>query len=339
MSVVRAVRVAIIADTEFQQNLLEDLLKSHGFVVVLGANPMSVDDKTLQQCQTDLWVVDRAMGEDFPVLDRLLANTELPVLYGEGNAPNKSSVTYFQWERGFLSKLRQLVGDRAESISEDLETMVASEQSHSPLPLPDGFKDKAPEGDGSAPWVWLLAGCRGAPAAVRSFLTRLPVQLPLGFVYAQHMQAGQDQALAHALAGVGQWQVSQVDPGQPVRAGEVVVISASHQQSFDKDLHLGDGDQPWALPYAPSFDQIILNIAQRFGTRFGVILFSGIGHAGSGAIPYALRKGAQVWTQRPDSCTSPLLPQAIIKAGYSGFSGGPAELAAALIEHIASQAK
>lgn len=335
MSAARAVRVAIIADTEYQQDLLEQILKEYGYVVVLKESPVNLDDNALAQCRTDIWLVDWALGGDFPILDRLLATSELPVLYGEGNAPARNADLYPMWEKRFLTKLKQLVGDRGASIADDLAAIP--EPSSRALPLPEELAAAQISPQEGAPWVWLLAGSKGAPGAVRSFLDWLPKDVPLGFLYAQHMQPGQEQQLVEALGRDEGWKVALPQDGQLVHAGEVLVVPTGHQISFDKSKHLQETSSPWLEPFSPSFDQIILNMAQRFSANFGIIVFSGVGHDGSEAIPYALRKGAQVWTQRPDTCTAPFLPQSLIDAGYSGFSGDPRELAAALIEHLAAQ--
>src|SRR5690606_9466527 len=94
----------------------------------------------------------------------------------------------------------------------------------------------------------------------------------------------------------------------------------------------------WPEPYSPSIDQMMLNLAQQFGERCGVIAFSGMGSDGSAAAAYVLRQGGRVWTQRADSCACSSMPDTLREGGYSSFSGSPRELAQALVIHPAKQA-
>jgi chemosensory pili system protein ChpB (putative protein-glutamate methylesterase) len=82
---------------------------------------------------------------------------------------------------------------------------------------------------------------------------------------------------------------------------------------------------------------MMLNLAQHFGAQGGVIAFSGMGSDGSAAAAYVRRQGAEIWTQRADSCACSSMPDSLREGGYSSFGGSPRELAEALVNRLVGQ--
>jgi chemosensory pili system protein ChpB (putative protein-glutamate methylesterase) len=332
-----AARIAVIADTSLQRHVLQQALTGSGYQVVLNSDPARLDEETLAGCEADLWLVDLAQSEDSPLVDNLLEKASAPVLFGEGHAPERHSENYPRWERRLFGKLKRLVGDPAQAIGPSLEALLAEAQRPSRLELPASLADTPLVAGEPARQVWLLAASLGGPAAVKEFLDALPGGLPLGFVYAQHIDAAFETALPQAVGRHSQWHVNPARNGDAVRCGEVIVAPISNELGFAEDGAMQVADRGWPEPYSPSIDQMMLNLAQQYGANCGVIAFSGMGSDGSAAAAYVRRQGAVIWTQRADSCASASMPDSLREGGYSTLSGDPRELAAALVSHLAEQ--
>lgn len=332
-----AARIAVIADTSLQRHVLQQALTGSGYQVVLNSDPARLDEETLAGCEADLWLVDLAQSEDSPLVDNLLEKASAPVLFGEGHAPERHSENYPRWERRLFGKLKRLVGDPAQAIGPSLEALLAEAQRPSRLELPASLADTPLVAGEPARQVWLLAASLGGPAAVKEFLDALPGGLPLGFVYAQHIDAAFETALPQAVGRHSQWHVNPARNGDAVRCGEVIVAPISNELGFAEDGAMQVADRGWPEPYSPSIDQMMLNLAQQYGAHCGVIAFSGMGSDGSAAAAYVRRQGAVIWTQRADSCASASMPDSLREGGYSTLSGDPRELAAALVSHLAEQ--
>src|SRR5690606_1202303 len=300
-----AARIAVIADTSLQRHVLQQALAGGGYQVVLNSDPARLDEEALAACDTDLWLVDLAQSEDSPLVDNLLEKASAPVLFGEGHAPERHSENYPRWERRLFGKLKRLVGDPAQAIGPSLEALLAEAQRPSRLELP----------------------------------AALPGGLPIGFVYAQHIDAAFETALPQAVGRHSQWHVNPARNGDAVRCGEVVVAPIAHELGFAEDGSMQVADRGWPEPYSPSIDQMMLNLAQQFGANCGVIAFSGMGSDGSAAAAYVRRQGGVIWTQKAESCASPSMPDSLREGGYSTLSGDPRELAAALVNHLAEQCR
>jgi chemosensory pili system protein ChpB (putative protein-glutamate methylesterase) len=301
----------------------------------MNSDPARLDQETLSACETDLWLVDLAQSEDSPLVDSLMESATAPVLFGEGHAPERHSENYPRWERRLFGKLKKLVGDPSQAVGPSLEALLAQAQRPSRLNLPASLADTPLVAGEPARQVWLLAASMGGPGAVKDFLDALPGGLPLGFVYAQHIDASFEAALPQAVGRHSQWHVNSARHGDSVRCGEVVVVPISHELGFDEQGVMQISERGWPEPYSPSIDQMMLNLAQHFGAQCGVIAFSGMGSDGSAAAAYVRRQGGVIWTQRSDSCACPSMPDSLREAGYSSLSGDPRELAEGLVNHLA----
>ncbi len=335
MTEVVAARIGVIADTSLQRHVLQQALSANGYKVVLNSDPARLQEADLMVVDADLWLVDLAQTEDSPLVNALLERDSCPVLFGEGHAPERHSEHYPRWERRLFGKLKRLVGDPSCVVGPRLEVLRGQAERPARLELPGALANADSLAGEPAREIWLLAASLGGPEAVKAFLDALPGGLPVGFVYAQHIEASFESALSQVVGHHSQWSVNQSRENDSIRCGEVVVAPISQEMSFGKMLLSG---RDWPEPYSPSIDQMMLNLAQQFGSRCGVIAFSGMGSDGNAAAAYVLRQGGSVWTQRADSCVCSSMPDSLREGGYSSFSGDPRELAQALVNHLAQQA-
>ena len=338
MRELEAARIGVIADTSLQRHVLQQALSANGYQVVLNSDPARLEEADLAAIEADLWLVDLAQTEDSPLVNALLESDRCPVLFGEGHAPERNSEHYPRWERRLFGKLKRLVGDPSRVVGPRLEVMAEDAQRPASLPLPGVLANAEPVAGEPAREVWLLAASLGGPEAVKAFLDALPAGLPVGFVYAQHIEASFEAALSQAVGRHSPWRVNQSRAGDRIRCGEVVIAPIAQEMSFGQGGTMLLSGRSWPEPYSPSIDQMMLNLAQQYGSRCGVIAFSGMGSDGSAAAAYLLRQGGRVWTQDADSCACSSMPDNLREGGFSSFSGTPRELAQALVNQLAQQA-
>ena len=329
-------RIAVIADTSLQRHVLQQALVNNGYQVVLNSDPARLEPEALEACETDLWLVDLAQMEDSPLVDELIERVTAPVLFGEGHAPERHSENYPRWERRLVGKLKRLVGDPTKAVGPSLNALLEEAQRPNRVELPKALAD-SPLKSGAAEQVWLLAASLGGPGAVKAFLDALPGGLPIGFVYAQHIDSGFEAMLPQAVGRHSQWHVTAARNAEAVRCGEVIVAPVANELAFSEDGLMHMSDRTWPEPYSPSIDQMMLNLGRQYGARCGVIAFSGMGSDGSAAAAYVIRQGGVIWTQRAESCACPSMPDSLREGGYSTFTGDPRELATALVNHLAEQ--
>jgi len=182
--------------------------------------------------------------------------------------------------------------------------------------------------------VWILGASLGGPAAVKTFLDSLPAGLPIGFVYAQHIDNNFTEVLTRVLGRHAHYQLKKAEPGYRIRNGDVVLMPVEREWTLSTDGALEERDTPWPGPYGPSIDQVLLNIGDHYGGRCNTIFFSGMGNDGAIAAPLLKAYGSRIWVQESTSCGNSSMPDSVAATGCSGFCGTPEQLARELVKTI-----
>lgn len=248
------------------------------------------------------WLIDAAYGEDDELLARLAADTGTPLLVCDEALPTATAEREL-WLRRLRHKLEEMAG------------LIAT---------PADSAAAAPAA------VWVLAASTGGPAAVSEFLAGLEPGLPIALVYAQHIEANFDRFLAAGLERHRHYGVDLCGAGQQLLPGRILVIPADRQVRFLPFHRVARSSEPWEGPFQPAIDQVVAQLARLYGSRCGVIIFSGLCDDGALGCRILHGKGGMIWVQSPASCVSAAMPEAALATGMVSLAGRPAELAAAL---------
>lgn len=334
-----AAKIGIIADDLLQQHLIKTALMQLGFNVVLATAPDKISDRPNFKQGIDAWVVDIVDddGEQLGWLDDLLEG-EIPVLFGMGEAPKRSCESYPRWEKRLFSKMKELLADQSLAIA-DVAVISNSEtyaiDSDGPLMLPAIFKNL--KLGSPAEHIWVLGASLGGPDAVKEFLDALPHGLPVGFIYAQHIDARFQQALIQTLGRHAGITMVPYQEGQRINTGEVMLAPVEKEFTFDYEGRTVSKSTAWPGPYGPSVDQVMLNVAQHFAKRARYILFSGMGNDGAEAAVKISQSPSIIWAQNSESCANSSMPDSVVATGHVSYIGTPRQLASQLVNYLQTQ--
>lgn len=331
--------VGIISDSPLQRHHLQAALTAYGLKPAVNCDPgrfSTLADELKESISC--WVLElenEDAWQDF--IDDLVETSEAPILFGLGTAPQRHSEEYPRWERRLFTKLSEEVGILEMLDSEESLQALDSSLPHPPLPLPDIIqktRQKASTGAESLERIWILAASLGGPAAVKEFLDELPKGLPVSFIYAQHIDANFSSVLARVLARHSTFSLKEAQVGDIPCYGEVLMVPVDREMVFGEQGDVQFKDTPWPGPYGPSIDQVMLNVANYFGDRCGVIVFSGMGNDGAIAAPLLKAYGCEVWVQSSDSCANSSMPDSVEATGVASYTGTPRQMAAHLVKEI-----
>ena len=318
----RPIKLAVVAENSLQQHRLRSALENFG-CEVLGLSPQTLELKGIDE-QVSAWLID--LREDHELLDTFL-ELEQPVLLGFEAAPSKQEPSYPKWEKRLYAKLKQLLGPELIQTQTSINAIEQLDSNSPQIPV----RRIDPHAK-QAKHIWVLGSSLGGPEAVKEFLDELPADLPVAFIYGQHIDAQFVPVLAQVLARHSHFKLSVAQGGDILKAGEVLIVPA------DKELIFSDGvvrllPTPWPGPYGPSVDQLILNTHKAF-SQAGVILFSGMGNDGAEAVQTIQHNNIHIWAQSSNTCASSAMPDASRETGAVTFSGSPKELAQHFVETI-----
>lgn len=327
-------KIGIIADTQLVRHLISSTIQSQGYQVSLNLDPSRIEKTDFSRSDVDVWLVE-IEKEDLwsQAVDHFLEQADAPVLFGEGDPPAMNSEHFPRWQRRIFSKLKNLVGDPVpenshdkwlSQLKHDVEHLEARNRASKPAESPS---DSEKNGRAPAQQVWVLGSSLGGPEAVKQFLDGLPAQLPVAFIVAQHINPGFQEVLAQVLGRHNDFNMSVARDGYALLAGDVVLAPIENEITINEEGVIRHIKRPWPPPYAPSIDQMMLNVTKNFNGGFGAILFSGMGNDGAIAGPVMKKAGGQIWVQRADTCACSSQPDSVKATGCSNMEGSPSDLA------------
>jgi chemotaxis response regulator CheB len=180
---------------------------------------------------------------------------------------------------------------------------------------------------GSALRCWVLGASIGGPEAVREFLAQMPADADVVFLLAQHMGADFVDLMTQQLARATPLPVRSGGDGMRAAPGEVIVVPLADRLLIESDGEMRVVSSAQVSPYSPSIDQVLRDVADRFGADAGAIIFSGMAHDAIEGARYLHERGGQVWAQDPSTCVISSMVDGACEAGVVSVVAAPAELA------------
>lgn len=295
-------RLGVSGATELRRHILRKVLVDAGFSVACCIPPEQLQDALRSAEPPDAWLLDESAADHDDVLVQV-AEGDAPFLIVDEEPPAMHDAHFPLWKRRLLDKAEELTG----SIG----------RLHSPEPAPAA--------------VWVLAASTGGPEAVNEFLGQLAPNLPIAFVYAQHIEAPFDAVMTASLARRhNHLQAILCEGEQRLRRGQVLVMPVANQVRFLPFHRAVASRPPWEGQFQPAIDQVVAELARLYQNRCGVIVFSGLCDDGAFGCRRIQALGGKVWVQAPATCVSADMPNAALATGTVTRQGTPTELAQAL---------
>ncbi len=191
--------------------------------------------------------------------------------------------------------------------------------------------------DRHARYVWLLAASTGGVKAVMEFLQGLSSPpAKTGFVYAQHIDAGQEKQIVSAIKQRTVLEAEMAKTGDYVLPGKVTVISPKRRTQIMKGGHFQVAEQTWHGLYKPSIDHLAADVSRCYGPRGNMIVFTGMGDDGAKGSRFIAKAGGQIWVQEPKTCLVSSMPDRVIESGPIHYCGSPGKIASKLEQFTAA---
>ncbi len=161
----------------------------------------------------------------------------------------------------------------------------------------------------------VMGASTGGPVAVRTILSALPEDLPIGIALVQHMERGFDAGYARWLDEATPLSVHLANgPSSALGPGEVVIAPVDHHLKIDGDRLILDNG-PRVLNQKPSVDVLFQSAAARHRDRLIGVLLTGMGRDGAAGCRAIVGGGGVTLVQ--DEGTSAIfgMPKAAIEFG------------------------
>ena len=160
----------------------------------------------------------------------------------------------------------------------------------------------------------------GGPDALAQLFARLPADLPVPVVVAQHMPPTFTRLLAERLDAVGPLRVAEAAPGLPLLPGAAWIAAGGHhlvvQRSSAGAVQAFD-DGPPENSCKPAVDVLFRSVAEVYGpSALGVVL-TGMGKDGLRGCQHLRAAGASILVKDEASSVVWGMPGAVARAGLA----------------------
>lgn len=304
-------RIALISDNAEQQALLmRSLVDDIADVIVClqvsdGTQPLMDFINDHGEQRIDAWLLHLSDHHDGEVVDILCDHSDKPILVNDSLPIAIDCPEYTEWRRRLHEKIEQLT--LGSLLNKPTESPVADT-------------------------VWVLAASLGGPAMVKRFLQALPAQLPLGFIYVQHIDNRFDRWLAEGIGNRQHYPAQLIDSEHVLKQGATLIVPADYQLRFLPFGQVIKTQRQWQGSFQPCIDQVIAEVAKQYRQNMGVIIFSGTCNDGEVGCRVVKACGGQVWAQSLESCVSSAMPEAAVTTGSVTYQGNPEQLAQQLAQ-------
>lgn len=255
----------------------------------------------------ELWLVVSIDAAD--VFDVLSEWSDSPIFLADDMPSVVDDFAYQQWRQRLETKLSKTIS----------EVAIESGKQQAPAVLTAAEKAKD---------IWVIAASLGGPEAVKEFLSHIDADLPIAFIYAQHIEESFAQYLPDVLNKESPFTAHYGENGALLKRGTVTVFPSHRLTHVDEHcaLHVADTIS-WKAPYTPNLDQVIQNVAKNFRENMGVIVFSGMCDDGALASQQISKYGVPIWAQQPEDCICSSMPDAVIEKDCVSYIGTARSLA------------
>lgn len=296
----RPVRVALYGAGNAQRVRLERRLGEHGCLVVASdrlAGPAAATTVA------DVLLVDleAATDADLDGLDALVDGRAAPMVFLESTGLDEPAFAKL------VSKLRTAAAEAGPAAQRQPSAPVEKTVGDFP--------------------VWVLAASFGGPQMLSRFFGAMERAPEAAFVIVQHIGKGFAEVLAQQLNRLAPCPVVCAAPGTRLRPGHGFVAPIGQWLRIDAGGRFYFTAEAPDVLYSPSIDAVMEQVADRFGSRGGAIVFSGMGDDGTRGVRAIARAGGAVWAQDAASCAIDYMPNCARATGAVTHEAPPEQLA------------
>ncbi len=243
----------------------------------------------------------------------------------------------------YLAPTDEVVDDKDVAVGLSLELIPIEEAVAHPTSATDTLAHESwldPSSRVAISRVWVLGASIGGPEAVREFLAEIPAKCPALFLLAQHMGAEFMEIMAQQLVRSTSLTVRTPSHGERVSHGDIVIVPTTHRLRVDRaGVITLEAQAAGERPNSPSIDQVLEDVADRFGAKAGAIIFSGMAEDAAQGSRYLAGIGGTVYAQDPDTCVISSMVDGVVDTGVVSFVGSPKALAGKLLGELNVTAK
>lgn len=326
------VRVLVVDDSAFVRRAVDRMLSEAPEITVVGVAANGAEAVTrVHELRPDVVILDVNMPhlDGIEALRRIMADAPTGVLMLSTHTSEGAEITITALEMGavdFVDKadaagpmdIYSLGPILREKVLAVAGATVARPAFREP-PTPGEIEAGPPDIHGEMAYdIVVIGASTGGPGALTELVARLPGDLPLGFVIAQHMPPGFTTTFAERLDRRTRLEVEEAMNGDEVRPGRILVAPGGMRSVLardgDENLRLRIDHGPPDLLHRPSVDALFESAADLVGDRAIGIVLTGMGDDGASGLARLKESGGATIVESEETAVIYGMPRAAAPA-------------------------
>ncbi len=327
------VKILIVDDSAFMRNVLSSLVSSDSEIKVIGTARDGIEAvEKVAALKPDIVTMDVEMPrmDGIEALRQIMAKNPVPVLMVSSLTTEGAKVTLDALDIGavdFIPKnlselsidivrIKDILIEKIKHIGR-IRIIPRKRQTLKPLEIPKVIKYAAERRIG----LVVIGTSTGGPKALQDIICRLPKELSVPVLIAQHMPPSFTGPFAERLNQLSAVEVKEAEEGEPVKKGVVFIAPGrGHMSVIRKRITeplIAISENRRDIIYRPSVDVLMLSVVENFpGRALGVIL-TGLGNDGEKGIRAIKNSGGRTIAQDEETCIIYGMPRAVAEAGLA----------------------
>ncbi|HSZ25323.1 MAG TPA: chemotaxis-specific protein-glutamate methyltransferase CheB [Cytophagaceae bacterium] len=322
------IRVLLADDSGFMRLLVSDILKSDKEIEVIAtaSNGREATEKTILY-KPDVVVMDINMGEynglygiekimeaqptpivilssvgnnDFPVIERGLRLGAIDYL----NKPAQNNTKVKEVENELIQKIKAAAVANI-GVRQIINEVKINNNSHTFTNL--NFD------------VVVIGASTGGPGAIESIIKKLPENMAVPILIAQHMPSNFVPSFASRLNDLSPLTISMARKGDYLLPGSIMIAPGSRNTMVKKDsngeVYIDFSTKTFKEFNYPSIDCLMLSVAEVYGSRAIGVILTGMGRDGAVGMKAIKDVGGYTIAQDKDTCVVYGMPKEVVENG------------------------
>ncbi len=324
------IKVLVVDDSSFMRRVLTKMLESDESIKVVGAASDGLEAIELaEKLKPDVITMDVEMPRmnGLEALKHIMEHNPVPVIMFSALTREGAEVTISALEMGAVDFITKDFSNVSVSIygkENELITKVKSVAKNKIGLLLKRLKSnlkpelsiKIPKRDLRRD-VICIGSSTGGPPALELILKRMPKDLPVPIVIAQHMPRLFTQSFSNRLNSMCQITVKEAENREPLRGGIAYLAPGDTHISIKKTGReaILKYTEDTSYIYRPSVDLLLLSAGETFNDRAIGVILTGMGSDGLKGANELYKKGGYIIAQNEETCVVYGMPRAVVSAG------------------------
>ncbi len=322
------IKVVLADDSGFMRLLVSDILKSEKDIEVIAtaSNGKDATEKTMllrpdvvvmdmnmgmydglyaienimKNCPTPIIILSALGNTDFPIIEKGLRLGALDYV----NKPAQNNTKVKEVEIELIQKIKAAAGSNIEARIA-VEEIIKNNSTHTFSKLNYD--------------VVVIGSSTGGPGAVENLLKKLPDNMAVPVLIAQHMPANFVPSFASRLNDLVPLNMSMARRGDVLKPGNILIAPGSRNMIVKRneagEVEIDFISKTFKEFNYPSVDGLMLSVAEVYGNRTIGVILTGMGKDGAQGMKSIKEKGGYTIAQSKETCIVYGMPKEVVDSG------------------------